>query len=91
MELANIFYVVGIIYFLAWIAIIVFIGVLGWKTYQFIIRAPQEIQDRIEAKVKSLMPTNKTQVMGIAGTVGSIAMPFILARVKNMFRRRSSR
>lgn len=80
--LPQIFYITGIAYFTIWILIMIFIGVLAWKAYQYFIHLPQEIQDRLEDKVRALIPHNKTEVAGI---MGSIVVPVAVTLLKNMF------
>lgn len=85
MEVSTIFYITGIIYFIAWIVLLVFLGVLGWKAYQYVLGLPQEIRDTVEAKVKSILPTSKTGLMGVIGT---FVTPIILSKVRGMFKKK---
>lgn len=73
--LPTIFYILGIIYFIVWLGVMIFLAILAWKTYQYIRRAPHEIQEHIEEKVKNILP--------------AFVVPFVLGRIRNFFNRKN--
>ncbi len=72
----TIFYILGILYFLAWI---VFVGVATyavWQMYQSVKDAPAEIK----AKISEVMSSKKFEYASMAGMfVSSI----VLSKIKN--------
>lgn len=80
MSLEAIYYLAGIIFYLAWIILLAMITFIAWKSYKVIERAPEEIKQ----KLTELLPTGKRELFSVAGMV---VTTFIVNRLKNMFKR----
>jgi hypothetical protein len=80
MTLESVYYLTGIIFYLAWIILLIALIFIAWKTFKVIERAPEEIKQ----KLSELLPTGKKEIWSI---VGMVATTFIVNKLKNMFKR----
>ena len=80
MTLESIYYLAGIIFYLAWIVLLTTLVLIAWKTYKVVERAPEEIKQ----KLTELIPSGRKELWSVAGMV---ATTFIVNRLKNMFKR----
>lgn len=78
MDIASIFYILGIIFILSWLVLVLGIIVLGFFAYKKI----RSLQSEAIEKAASISRMSKTEVMGVAG---SIIASFVLNKLREKF------
>lgn len=81
MTLESIYYFFGILFYISWLVLVIFLIVVLWKGYKAIEQAPEQIKQ----KVMSIIPADKNEIIGM---VGMVATTFLINQFKNIFRRK---